>query len=142
MKRRIFLSGLFAAPVFAASYVLSSRQSDGSLLLSGFKNGYLYDATIKAGLDGSLSKYEVNVTAKRSCTVESLLLAAGLEPIFKAGFSGLDGALLVQLEDAAGDFNLLVDGVLFLNDSAGSKKLLPGQKLTIRALTGSKLVAK
>ncbi len=142
MTRRSLLAVFPFARVLAANYMLGSRLSDGSMFFSGFRNGYACETVIKSLADGTIQKFEATITARRDVVAEALLSAAGYTPVYKSGFTGLSGGLVVRVEDVEGDFNLLVDGQLFLNEGVGTKRLTNGQKLTVRALPGAKLSAK
>lgn len=147
MKRRN-LFGLLLLPALrlgAAIHPISVRLNDGSLVCSEtrLQNGYLLQTSMRVGADGvSVLQYELTLTARRDAVVESLLRAAGLEMDTKTGFATAPGLLLTKIEDVEGDFNILVDGTVFLDGSISTKSVRAGQKVLIRALTGARMAAK
>ncbi len=143
MKRRTLLSVFFCSPVLAAVHSVSQVLNDGSLYQSGYRNGYPFNSTVKVGSDASVAKYELNLTCMRANTVEGMLRAAGFELGIKNDFSSLPGQALINVvEDVAGSFNILVNGQLFLFDSASTYKVAAGQKITVRLAAPGTMVPK
>ena len=151
LSRRGFLRcaplfGVVTQKLLANDYLTTTLLVDGSLLYSGFRNGYVVQMILKAAGEGRVSRFEITLTAQRTVSVFSLLQSSGMEPVGKTNFSvgsPLNGhTLLVRLGDVAANYNVLINGVLFLDAGVSEKLVNAGQRVRAVALSGARLVGK
>ena len=146
-NRRALLSLLvfpFARAAKTAVYGSCFRTVDGTLVYDGFSNGYKLFWALKVKEDNiSVATFQYSLVARRNTSVENLLRAAGAKIVLRSDFSSLPTQpLLTQIDDIKGDFNVLIDDRLFLNDNVGTKQVNADQKVSIFLAGNGSLVAK
>lgn len=140
LTRRAFTQMLAAGFLIIEDRLIPSVQDDGSILRSGYRNGYYIEELIKINNQSkAVEKYEYKVTNRYETplSAERLLTASGAEYEVKTAFQdqGLGGqALITKFAEVRSDFHLLVNDQLFLNQNAAQKQVNTGEVLTIRAI--------